>query len=246
MEPTQQVIPNKPEEQGNTVDFLSVVAHELKNPLSALIGYLSLFTKDTISSLNEEQKMLLNRVNISAKQLASLIENLLNSSRIERGVLQLNLEEANLPDLVKEVVDEYSLLAQERKINLSFVPPPGNVPSVKVDKTKIVEVISNFLSNAINYTKSPGVIKVSIDAGPEEIITHVQDSGIGIAKESLLKLFNKFYRAEINKSEKPSGMGLGLYISKTIIEMHEGKIWAESTLGQGSTFSFSLPVEKNI
>lgn len=224
------------------LDFVSMAAHELRTPLTTIMGYLSVFVEENREILNREQMTFLTRINIAAKQLASLVENLLNVSRIERGALTLGIEPVDWTTTAKQMVEEFMIHAKDKDLKLTFVKPARKVPEIKADKLRIMEVLSNLLSNAINHTQSGGKVKVWLEPKNKEVITHVQDTGIGIPKEAQPHLFTKFFRVSGILEQGSKGTGLGLYISKAIVEMHHGKIWAESELGKGSTFSFSLPI----
>lgn len=223
-------------------DFVSMAAHELRAPLTAIVGYVSVFTHDFHDSLNDEQQMFMNRINASTKRLSALVENLLNVSRLERDALTLNLEALSWPDIVKQTTNELQFLANEKKITLNFLLPEKSIPPINGDKLRLTEVLTNLISNAIKYTPSNGRIDVMIETQDDSIITHIKDNGIGIPSHAIPQLFSKFYRVPSSEVQNEKGTGLGLFISKAIVEMHKGSIWVESQEGQGSTFSFSLPV----
>jgi PAS domain S-box-containing protein len=224
------------------MDFVSLAAHELRTPLTSIKGYLSVFLQENGSKLNADQKMLLDRVNTSAEQLTSLVENLLNVSRIERGGMIVNMQLMDWAKFVSDIVTDFINPAKEKGIELTFIAPQKAVPQVKADKGKITEVLSNLISNAIKYTQSGGKIIVSIEVTDTEVITHIKDTGHGIAKEAIPYLFNKFYRVDSKLQMSTKGNGLGLFISKSIVDLHHGRIWVESELSLGSTFSFALPI----
>lgn len=224
------------------VDFVSMAAHELRTPLTSAKGYLSVFLQENAQNLNPDQKMLLDRVNISVGQLNSLVENLLNVSRIERGAITLNTQKLDWVNLVRHAVNNLILRASDKRIDLKFIEPATTFPFVQADHLRIVEVINNLVANAINYTQPGGKIRVWLKKKENEVITHVSDNGQGISKDALPHLFSKFYRASGKLVMGTKGSGLGLYISKAIVQMHKGKIWVSSEEGKGSTFSFSLPV----
>lgn len=223
------------------VDFISMAAHELRTPLTSAKGYLSVFLQENADKLNPDQKMLLDRVNISVQQLNSLVENLLNVSRIERGAITLNTTHLDWVKLVRQAVSDLLLRASDKRIDLKFIEPQIPVSSVQADQLRIVEVLNNLVANAINYTQPGGKIRVFLEQKNGEVITHVADNGQGISKDALPHLFSKFYRASGKLVMGTKGSGLGLYISKAIVEMHKGKIWVASQEGKGSTFSFTLP-----
>lgn len=234
---------NKTPAEKLSLDFVTMAAHELRTPLTSLKSYLAVFLEENKGVFNDEQKTFLNRIEISAKQLASLIESLLNISRIERGVFILEKESLDWMENVKQVVTGFSSEAVEQQLTLEFKEPKEDVGELYVDKLRINETLSNLLSNAIAYTRPGGKVIVWVECINDEVITHVQDTGQGIPKEALPKLFTKFFRVSGALESGSKGTGLGLYLSKAIVDMHHGRIWVESVLGKGSTFSFSLPKE---
>lgn len=226
------------------LDFVTMAAHELRTPLTSIRDYLSVFIQENLSKFSNEQKMFLNRISISTQQLMSLVENLLSVSRVERGVFTINREPADWISIVRQVTADLNTRAVERKLKLTLFVPNKPLPKVLADKLRIGEVVSNLVSNAITYTPAGGKINVWLEQLGDFIITHVQDTGEGIPKEALPHLFTKFFRVSGKLEQGSKGTGLGLYISKSIIDMHQGRIWVESELGKGSTFSFSLPITK--
>lgn len=222
------------------LDFVSMAAHELRTPLTALNSYLYIFIKENKDSLNGEQNKFLNRMNISTQQLMSLVENLLSVSRIERGVFKVYLEPLDWVSYVKESVDEMLPRAKEKNLTLNFYPPQTPISPVLADKSRISEVLLNLLANALAYTSPGGRIDVSIEQKGAEVITRVADTGQGIPPEALPHLFSKFYRVSGKLEQGSKGTGLGLYISKAMVEAHHGQIFVESKMGIGSTFGFSL------
>ena len=224
------------------VDFVSMAAHELRTPLTSITGYLYFLQEELTPTLTPEQKTYLERVVISSKQLQTLIDNLLDVSKIEKGSLTLEIKKECWEDLLTEVVTNFKDYAAQKEIKLALNLPKQKLPYVLVDKFRISEVLANLLSNAVNFTSRGG--KVSIKAGYKkgEVITEIEDTGTGIPEEALPKLFTKFYRVSGILSEGSKGTGLGLFISKAVVELHKGKIWVKSEFGKGSTFSFSLPI----
>ncbi len=227
------------------LDFISMAAHELRTPLTSIKGYLSIFTNENKDKFNSEQNMFLTRMNIATQQLMGLIDNLLNVSRIERGMFTVNLEKAKWEAIVQQVVDMLRERAVDKQIELTFIKPVNPLPKIYVDKLRIPEVLTNLLSNAIAYTQPGGKIEVwtEIDPSHTQIITHVRDNGQGIPQEAIPHLFTKFFRVAGKLEQGSKGTGLGLYISKSIVDLHHGKIWVNSELDKGSVFSFSLPIE---
>lgn len=229
------------------LDFVSMAAHELRTPLTSIKGYISVFINENKDKLTPDQMMFITRINTSTMQLAGLVENLLSVSRVERGAMNLNTQIVDWVSNVKAQVDTFEHRANEKRISLNFIQPTVAIPQVQVDLVRINEVLNNMVSNAINYTEPMGKIDVWIDVKGDMVITHVKDTGKGIPAEALPKLFSKFFRVQGGPAEQASkGNGLGLYLSKAIVELHKGKIWAESEgTGRGSTFTFSLPAVAN-
>ncbi len=226
------------------LDFVSLAAHELRTPLTAIRGYLSVIYSEIKSMLNEEQMTFFQRVETSTNQLQFLIENLLDVSRIERGAFSVTLGSIDLALLTQEVTEQLKEEAKVKHLTLHFIPPEGPLPAVSADKMRIREVLNNLIANAIHYTDKGG-ITIRIERLGNEVITHIADTGVGIRQEEIEHLFTKFFRVKGTLIQGTKGTGLGLYISKSIIEQHHGKLWVNSEYGRGSVFSFSLPIVMN-
>jgi len=223
------------------VDFVSMAAHELRTPLTAIRGYASLLQMHYAANLDESAKELLTRLIVSTTNLANLIDNLLSVSRIERNNLTVEVKPLDLRIIVKDIYASFKQEAQTRKQNF-VLNMPDELPMVMADPFRIGQVFINLIGNALTYTPNGGNITVTLTDRKDHLEIKVQDSGEGIPKEALPRLFTKFFRVSGSLEQGSKGSGVGLYITKSIVEMHQGKIWAESTLGQGSTFMFTLPV----
>ncbi len=223
------------------VDFVSMAAHELRTPLTAIRGYTSLLQMHYASQLDESAKELLTRLIVSTTNLTNLIDNLLSVSRIERNDLTVEVKPLDIATIIKDIYASYKQEAITRK-QIFSLNLPDNLPMVMADPFRIGQVFINLISNAINYTPDSGKVSVSVSVKNDHLEITVQDSGEGIPKEAMPRLFTKFFRVSGSLEQGSKGSGLGLYITKSIIELHKGKIWAESTLGKGSTFSFTLPI----
>lgn len=223
------------------LDFVSIAAHELRTPITAIRGYLSILIEEVAGKLAPEERSWLEKAFVSTSNLSSLVENLLAVSRIELRTLKLELTKCNWREILQGVVNDFKQPATQKGIHLQL-KVAGGLPKIAVDRFRISEVVANLLSNAITHTKSGGRVEVSTQLKDSQIVTTVSDTGQGIPKEALSHLFTKFFRVSGVLEEGSKGTGLGLYISKAVVEMHKGKIWVESTLGVGSKFSFSLPV----
>lgn len=222
------------------LDFVSIAAHELRTPLTSIRGYLS-FLMDDAAAFSGKQQDYLKRINISSQQLVVLINNLLSITRIERNAMVLNREITDWTAVVKNVTDQLGERASQKRIRLTLSLPDRPLPPVLADPIRIEEVLLNLIQNAINYTQAGGSVDIGFEAKNGFIVTHVTDTGQGIPKDALPRLFTMFFRVSGKLEQGSKGTGLGLYISKAIVEMHHGTIWVESEPGKGSTFSFSLP-----
>lgn len=223
------------------LDFVSLAAHELRTPLTSIRGYLEVFIEENRQKFDQEQALFLDRIRLSANHLSSLVDNLLNVSRIERGTLTVNFESLNWPLLVSQIVADLQETAREKGISLQFLDDKKEWPPLTADKIRTGEVLNNLLTNALTYTAAGGQVTVSIEKEKEGLVTHVRDTGRGISPEDLPKLFTKFFRVSRSPNEASQGLGLGLYLSKAIIDLHQGRIWADANVDHGSTFSFFLP-----
>ena len=223
------------------LDFVSMAAHELRTPITAIRGYIAFLADELVGKLSGDQEMYVERTKLSANQLAALIENLLNVSRIERGALKLELAAVDWVKLVESIVAEFQELADQKKLKLVSEKPNKSLPKVAVDAFRISEVLANLLSNAINFTQK-GQVTVKVLAKGNFIQTSVADTGPGIPAEAVPNLFTKFFRVSGILEQGSKGTGLGLFIAKSIVNLHGGEIWVDTRVGVGSTFSFTVPV----
>ncbi|OGY22230.1 MAG: hypothetical protein A2126_00255 [Candidatus Woykebacteria bacterium GWB1_45_5] len=224
------------------LDFVSIAAHELRTPLTAIRGYLSILMEEVTKKLKPEERSWLEKSFVSTTNLSALVENLLLISGIELQTLKLDMKETDWSVLLQEVVAEFKSQAGQKGLKLE-VKITDKLPKLTIDKFRVGEVVTNLISNAITHTKPGGRIWLGTKLKDKEIVTWVKDTGVGIPKEALPHLFTKFFRVSGVLEQGSKGTGLGLYIAKSIIEMHKGRIWVESELGVGSTFSFALPVK---
>ena len=222
------------------VDFVSMAAHELRTPLTAIRGYASLLQMHYIHQLDESAKELLTRLIVSTTNLTNLIDNLLSVSRIERNNLTIEAKPIDITIILKDVFASFEQQALTKKQHF-ILQAPETLPMVMVDPFRIGQVFINLISNALNYTPEGGNITVTVSDKNTYLEISVQDTGEGIPPDALPRLFTKFFRVSGSLEQGSKGTGLGLYITKSIVELHKGKIWAESTLGKGSTFTFTLP-----
>lgn len=224
------------------LDFVSMASHELKTPLTSIIGYLSVFINENTGKVDKEELELLEKSLVSGKQLYSMITNLLSVNKIERDRLSVIAQPLDYKMLLQKVVEDMQNQAKLKNITLTLNLPESDLPKVIADQIRISEVLDNLVANAINYTNPGGQVSLNISLSPAEVTTSITDTGIGIPKEAIPHLFSKFFRVSNTSQQARKGTGLGLYISKSIIERLNGKIWVESEFGKGTKFSFTLPV----
>jgi two-component system sensor histidine kinase KdpD len=216
-------------------DFVSTISHELRTPLGFIKGYsTSLLREDTIWD-PETQKEFLMIIDEEADRLSLLIENVLESARLQSRTIQLRFQPLRLDAVIRDVIARIRVRHRELEVNMQL----NSTPSIQGDGVRLAQVIENLFTNAIKY--APGApIDVSLEQREEDIRIAFHDQGPGIDSEALPFIFDRFYRARNEKTI--TGTGLGLYICKQIIEAHRGKIWAESDPGQGTTFFIELPI----
>ncbi len=221
-------------------EFVSLASHELRTPMTAIKGSISTIIEGYAGDISQEAREFLMSAYNENDRLIRLVNNLLNISRIEAGRFIFNLQKVNMDTIITEVVKNLQMAAKEKNFYLKF-ERLTELTAVNADEDKVKEVLINLIGNAIKFTHEGG-ITVRAKREGDFIITSVSDTGHGISKEDQEILFQKFSRVQKEYSKQAGGTGLGLYISKQIIEGHKGKIWLDSDVGKGSTFYFSLPV----
>lgn len=222
------------------IDFVSMAAHELRTPLAAIRGYLELISYKEKQRIAPDIQKYLNQAEKSTSELGSLINNLLDVTRIERGTLTLNKGKVDLAANIVQAASDAHFSAQDKDIDLRYEGPQEG-EFVYADSIALHEVINNLLSNAIKYTQANGRVQVALTKQNNTYTVTVKDSGIGIPRQAMSNLFTKFYRVHGGLNSGSTGTGLGLFIAKSIIERHNGTISVDSQEGVGSTFTFTLP-----
>lgn len=225
--------------QEKQMEFISLAAHELRGPVTVMRGLIDILKQEVGPNLDEEYRTLINRMGVSARQLTGYVDNILGVSRVDRDTFAVETSENNWGDVLQQAAVDLTVRAEahHRKIALTV---DKNLPTVAVDGTAILHVINNLVDNAIKYSPENGTITISAQLNDGMVETKVKDEGIGIPANVVTNLFTKFYRSHRSK-QIVSGTGLGLYLSKAIIEAHGGNIWVRSTEGVGTTFGFTLP-----
>jgi signal transduction histidine kinase len=224
-------------------ELISTLAHEMRTPLTSIKGYSTALLMDEITFSRETQRDFLQMIDEESDILQDLIRDLLESSIIDAGLLRLEFQPVRLPRLIQSAADELARRTSEHRFMLDF---PEDFPLLEADPDRLLQVLRNLLDNAIKYSPDGGLIVVRGTVGDKDVTVSVADQGIGIAPEHLNRLFEKFFRAKSILGRHVVGSGLGLPISRTIVEEHGGQIWAESQLGQGSTLYFTLPRERTV
>lgn len=220
-------------------EFLSMVSHELRTPLTAVLGYTQLLQRQLARGRPPEDLAdRLRTVSDQAKRVNDLVEDLLDASRAEAGRFVLRLEDADLAALARQSVDAAAALSPDHRFRLDL---PPEIPPVRADPRRIAQVLDNLLSNASKFSPSGTEITVRVQVEPRRVVVSVADQGIGIPKEDLATIFVPFHRVRQVAGKRVKGVGLGLYISHSIVESHGGDMWVHSELGRGSTFYFSIP-----
>ncbi len=223
-------------------EFLANMSHELRTPLTSIFGYTKLILDGLEGDINKEQQKDLGIVLTSSKHLLELINDLLDLSRIEAGKTVLSYETFTIPELLDDVVPVMERLAKDKGLTLTY-SVASDIDSLHADKAKTKQVLINILGNAIKFTNA-GSIKLNVAETDSDFVFSVTDAGMGMRNEDLEAIFDSFKQVGPAHMADHEGTGLGLAISKQFIEMHDGKIWVESELGKGSTFTFTLPREK--
>lgn len=227
-------------------EFISIASHQLRTPLTAIKGFVSLLLEGAYGRLEPSVADTLNKVYLANARLVNLVENLLNISRIEAGRIQYQFAPTRLEDILTELHELFILAAHEKGIRLGITLPKTPLPMLSLDGAKIREVISNMIDNSIKYTERGEVLIVAEQQGNKVVVT-VSDTGVGIDPEDLPHLFKKFERGKDAAQVNVSSTGLGLYVGKSFTEAHGGTIRAESAgKGKGARFVLELPVDREV
>ncbi|MDB5163125.1 MAG: putative Histidine kinase [Candidatus Saccharibacteria bacterium] len=221
------------------LDFIAFAAHELRGPITVIRGYLDVLQDELSEVLQPDQKELFHRLTVSANRLSGYINNILNTSRFDRRHLKMHLAQTTLADVYDTIRDDMQLRASSQARSLAVTIPDG-LPNIAADTASLSEVFANLIDNAIKYSNDGGVINVIATSKGDTVEIAIEDFGIGMPGNVVSNLFQKFYRSHRSR-ESVAGTGIGLYISKAIVESHGGNISVRSEDGKGSTFTVSLP-----
>ncbi len=226
-------------------DFISIVSHELKTPLTSIKGFVRLLDAERVGPVNEKQRHYLEIVARQTESLSKLINDLLDLSRIEAGIIEVKRDEVNLRQVALDVLAQLDNLAQEKGISMR-TDFPDDLPPVSGDADRLGQVFMNLIHNAIKFTPPGGRVDVEAFRQGDHCLVRIRDTGLGISAQDLPKVFNKFYQVDSSTTRQQSGTGLGLSICRELVHAHGGRIWVESARGKGTTFSFTLPLRGKI
>ena len=226
-------------------EFISIATHELKTPINVISGYTELVEEGIYGEITPDQHNALHAIRDQTQVLTRLVNQLLDISRLEAGGLQLEVTDVMIGDLMESLQRAFSVLAHKKNIDLKCSMDPSTPPTIQGDPDRLRDqVLGNLLSNALKFTPENGRIQVRTWGEEEALELEVKDSGVGIAKDQIPYVFDKFY--QIGQQARSKGAGLGLAIAREVVEAHGGRIWVESTEGVGTTFRMSLPVEPKV
>jgi len=225
-------------------EFLALTTHDLRSPLTVISGVISFFSSGRLGELSPEQKNMVGMMERNTQNLIELVNDLLDAAKLESGSLPVELAATDLRTLVREVCETMLPLVREKELTLTE-ELPDDLPRPCADRVKLRRIIVNLLSNAVKFTLKGGRIIVRARQEDDLIRLSVTDTGIGIAPEDREQLFDKYAQARSRSTRGEKGTGLGLYITKHLVELHGGEIHVESEIGKGSTFSFTLPLMGN-
>jgi signal transduction histidine kinase len=231
-------------EDEENLDFVSFAAHELRGPITVIKGYLDVLNDELSDTLQNDQQELFHRLIVSANRLSSYIDNILNTSKYDRRHLKMSLSEDTVAGIYETIKDDMALraIAQNRLLSVNITE---NLPTIVADRSSMSEVFSNLIDNAIKYSNEGGAVNVTTRVNGNYVDLIVQDHGIGMPDNVVRNLFQKFYRSHRSRETVP-GTGIGLYVSKAIVESHGGIIGVQSENGKGSIFTVSIPIYSTV
>jgi signal transduction histidine kinase len=233
---------NRQLEQSNRYksEFLANMSHELRTPLNAVLGFSEILLDATMNLTSGERTEFLRNIHSSGQHLLGLINDILDLAKIEAGKMELHAEEMPVAEALQEVTSILEPMARQQGLQLTMAGL-ADAGVINADRSKFKQVLYNLLSNAVKFTPPPGQITVTVKNSPEQLVVSVHDTGIGMKEEDLPKLFREFEQIDGSYTRRYQGTGLGLALCRRFVEMHGGRIWAESHFGKGSTFTFTIP-----
>jgi len=228
-------------------DFITIVAHQLRTPLSGLSWILEMLANKELGSLTSEQEKLINDGRKAMEESLKTVEDLLNAAQIEEGRFGFQFSMADIEKIIENVFIKFEPVTKINDVKLIFQRPEFQLKPFVMDPLRIKLVLEILVDNGLKYNVKNGEVRIRIDPmeGKPFVLISVEDTGLGVSREDLSRLFTKFFRSKAALKGQTSGIGLGLYLAKNIINRHGGKIWAKSALGRGSIFTFSLPIDSD-
>jgi signal transduction histidine kinase len=221
-------------------DFIAIASHELRTPLGLILGHATFLQEQTQSKYEEQLEVIIR----SSMRLKSIIEDLSTIAHREEGQSRVRRAPFSMSQLVEDVTLRLQEMAKKKNIELTYAVPLGNPLMVDADREKIDVALSNIVQNAITFTDPDGQVGIKGEGATGFVKIFVADTGIGIPEDEVERVFDRFYQVESHLTRKHGGMGLGLAIAKSMVEMHNGQIWCESKVGTGSLFCFMLPIDQ--
>jgi signal transduction histidine kinase len=225
-------------------EFVFIAAHELRTPLAGIKGFLALLRDESGPALGADSMSYITRALGAGDRLAKLVDEILEIARSEAGKIKIDVTPQDITESIRTIMVELKSVADQKRISITYDQVTG-LPKVMADPAKLKEVITNFISNAVKYNNDGGWIRISHEINGGEVVTHFEDNGFGISEAEQKHLFEKFFRADIGRMKSIEGTGLGLFITKELIEKMGGRVWFKSLEGKGTTFSFSLKAGNN-
>jgi signal transduction histidine kinase len=218
------------------------MSHELRTPLNSIIGFADVLLEGIDGPMNERMVEDVTLIRDSGRHLRALIGEMLDMSKIEAGVMELYYEEIDVPALAQEIMANARSLAKGKDLDIQLQLAPG-LNTIEADRTRLTQILLNLMGNAVKFTEE-GTIVLSLEERGGRLLASVQDTGIGIRQEDIPAIFEQFRQVDGSLTRKAGGTGLGVPISRSLVELHGGEMWLESEPGVGSTFLFSIPIEK--
>lgn len=220
--------------------FLQNVNHELRTPLTAIVGWTDLFTEEKVDEKTLRRGLA--QIRQSGRVLLALIDDLLDLARMDRGSLALDRKTLQLPDVIQRSIDTVRMMAEGRSVSIILAPLPAPLAPIRADPLRLQQVLWNLLVNAIKFSRRHGRVIVRVERESERYLISVEDDGIGIPVNELTHVFERFRQVDGSPTRQHAGMGIGLALARSLVELHGGTIWADSVVGRGSRFTFTLPI----
>ncbi|PJF41625.1 MAG: sensor histidine kinase [Chloroflexi bacterium] len=228
----------------NQSEFVRIVSHDLRSPLTSMQGFASMLETEMIGDLNDKQKHFVSKILSGITQMTGLVDNIQDAGRFDpqTGFYDMSRSQCDLDEIVNNVIENHSVAAEMQQLTLT-ANVADNVPIINADRNMLERAISNLVDNAIKYTPDNGQVTVDVERKDNQIVIAVKDNGLGVSEDNLKQLFNRHVRIVRKEHKKIKGTGLGLFIVRSVAQRHGGDAWAASKEGKGSTFYISIPLE---